>query len=204
MPNLLDAAQPSGGALAHQDVQLVIIHDATGGPAEKLAQAVADGVESAGAQALIRSAAPSLTRSSPEAVPPDALWNWPSVTLGDLERGDGVVIVTTTSFGRISSSMAGVLDEAIDNLVSGELSGLVGSAIVCPGDHPGGEVGTYLSVIGNLMQLGMVVAGKPKATGADDMADKHDMGATPSPGHDLEEAYRQGAAVAKIAVKLAR
>lgn len=196
--------------------KVLVLYYSSYGHIEKMAEAVAEGARSAGAQVDIKRV--------PETVPPDVAKNAhfkldqaaPVATVADLEHYDAIVIGTGTRYGRMSSQMAAFLDQTGGLWAQGKLVGKVGSAFTSSATQHGGQESTILTFHPTLLHHGMVVVGLPYAyagqMGVDEIKGGSPYGAStiadgdgsrqPSEA-DLAGARYQGAHVAKIAAKLA-
>jgi NAD(P)H dehydrogenase (quinone) len=113
--------------------KVLVLYYSTYGHIEKMAQAVAEGVRNAGAQADIKRV--------PETVPDDVAKRAhfkldqaaPIATIAELEHYDAIIVGTGTRFGRISSQMACFLDQAGSLWMRGALNGKVGAAFASTG-----------------------------------------------------------------------
>ena len=182
---------------------------------EKMAQAVAEGAQSAGATVDIKRV-PELV---PEAVAQKANFKLdqaaPVATIADLENYDAIIVGTGTRFGRISSQMASFLDQAGGLWARGALNGKVGGAFTSTATQHGGQELTLLSIIHNLMHFGLIVVGLPYSfagqTLINEVTGGSPYGASTIAGGDgsrqpsqneLDGARFQGRHIAEIAIKL--
>jgi NAD(P)H dehydrogenase (quinone) len=124
-----------------------------------MAQAVAQGAREAGATADIKRV-PELV---PEAIAKASHFKLdqsaPVATIAELVNYDAIVIGTGTRFGRMSSQMAGFLDQAGGLWANGALHGKVGGAFTSSATQHGGQETTLFSIITNLLHFGMIVVG---------------------------------------------
>jgi NAD(P)H dehydrogenase (quinone) len=137
---------------------LVLYHSAYG-HIEAMANAVAEGVREAGAQADIK----RVPETVPEEIARKAHFKLdqaaPIATVEDLPNYDAVVIGAGTRFGRIASQMASFLDQAGGLWARGALHGNVGGAFTSTATQHGGQETTLFSIITNLLHFGMVIVG---------------------------------------------
>lgn len=195
--------------------KVLVLYYSAYGHVEKMAQAVAEGAQSAGATVDIKRV-PELV---PEAVAQKANFKLdqdaPVATIGDLENYDAIIVGTGTRFGRISSQMASFLDQAGGLWARGALNGKVGGAFTSTATQHGGQELTLLSIIHNLMHFGMIVVGLPYSftgqTLIDEVTGGSPYGASTIAGGDgsrqpsqneLDGARYQGRHIAEIAIKL--
>jgi NAD(P)H dehydrogenase (quinone) len=139
--------------------RVLVLYYSAYGHVEKMAEAVAAGVEETGATADIKRV--------PETVPADVAkashfkmnQTAPVASVADLERYDAIIVGTGTRFGRISAQMAGFLDQAGGLWARGALHGKVGGAFTSTATQHGGQETTLFSLITNLLHFGMIVVG---------------------------------------------
>src|SRR5271165_3816207 len=122
----------------------------------------------------------------------------PVAAIDDLANYDAIIVGCPTRFGRLASQMAAFLDQAGDLSSRGVLQGKVGAAFTSPTSRHGGQESAALSMLTNLLHLGMIVVGPPcsAATMVDDAGQRH-----PS-ALDLEDAKQLGILVARTAHRL--
>jgi len=195
--------------------KVLVLYYSSYGHVETLAQAVADGARSAGAQVDVK----RVPETVPEAVARNAHFKLdqpaPVAAVAELENYDAIVIGTGTRFGRMSSQMAAFLDQAGGLWARGALNGKVGAAFTSSATQHGGQETTLFSIITNLLHFGMTIVGLPYShTGqmsVDEIVGGAPYGATTVAGGDgsrqptaidLAGARHQGELVARTAAKL--
>lgn len=151
-------------------MQVLIVYYSLYGHVHRLAQAVARGVESAGAVPVLRRV--------PETLPPEVLEKMgaatfqqefsavPVCTLDELAAADAVIFGTPTRFGNMCGQMRQFFDATGGLWKRGALAGKIGSVFTSSGTQHGGQESTILSVHITLLHHGMVVAGLPYLFGA--------------------------------------
>jgi len=195
--------------------KVLVLYYSAYGHIETMAHAVAAGAREAGAQVDVKRV--------PELVPPDVAKNShfkldqpaPVAVVADLANYDAIIIGTPTRFGRISSQMAGFLDQAGGLWAKGVLNGKVGAAFSASATQHGGQETTLFSIITNLLHFGLVVVGMDYGYAAqmtlDEIVGGAPYGATTIAGGDgsrpvsqkeLDGARYQGRRVAEVAAKL--
>lgn len=195
--------------------KVLVLYYSTYGHIESMANAVAEGARSAGAQVDIKRV--------PETAPPEVAkaahfkldQAAPVATIADLEAYDAIVIGAPTRFGRMPSQMAAFLDQAGGLWARGALNGKVGGAFTSTATQHGGQEETLFSIITNLMHFGMVVVGLPYSHAGqmtlDEIVGGSPYGATTIAGGqgqrqpsaiELEGARHQGRVIAETANKL--
>ncbi len=195
--------------------KVLVLYYSSYGHIETMANAVAEGAASAGAQVDIKRV--------PETVPEDVARSAhfkldqaaPLATVNELENYDAIIVGTGTRFGRMSSQMAAFLDQAGGLWARGALNGKVGAAFTASATQHGGQETTLFSIITNLMHFGMTIVGLPYSyqgqMRTDEVAGGAPYGATTVTGGDgsrqpseteLAGARHQGELVARAAARL--
>jgi NAD(P)H dehydrogenase (quinone) len=193
---------------------LVLYHSAYG-HIEQMAEAVAEGARTAGAEVVVK----RVPETVPEEIAKAAYFKLdqkaPIATVDELADYDAIVIGVGTRFGRMPSQMAAFLDQAGGLWMRGALNGKVGGAFVSTGTQHGGQETTLFSVITNLLHFGMVIVGLPYSFQGqmtlDEITGGSPYGATTIAGgqgqrqpsdNELDGARHQGEQLAKTAIKL--
>ncbi len=194
----------------------LILYYSTYGHIEIMAEAIADGVRSAGGEAVIK----RVPETAPEAVAKAAHFKLdqaaPIATVEELKDYDAIIVGSPTRFGRMASQMAAFFDAAGGVWMRGELNGKVGAAFTSTASQHGGQETTLFSIITNLLHFGTTIVGLDYGfqgqMGVDEVRGGAPYGATtiadgngsrqPSET-DLAGARYLGARVARTAAKLA-
>jgi NAD(P)H dehydrogenase (quinone) len=120
---------------------LIVVASATGRTA-RMAEAVAQGVADAGAEATLRSA--------------------DEATDADLLAADAVIVGSGVHMGGVESSMRAFFERGAPLWIRGALIGKVGAAFVTAGEGVGGGAElTLLALLANLAEHGMLLATMP-------------------------------------------
>lgn len=151
-------------------VEILVTYYTRGGSTERLAQAVADGVRSAGGIATLK--------------PVD------EVDASDLPGYDGIIIGSPVYFGTMASEVKKLIDDSI--AVRGRLEGKVGAAFTTSRHRTGGKETTLLSILEAMLIHGMVVCGDPISVGGH-------YGAAGADAAGVGEGVALGARVARVA-----
>lgn len=196
--------------------KVLVLYYSAYGHIEQMAEAVAEGARSAGAEVDIRRV--------PELVPDEVARNShfkldqaaPVATIAELENYDAIVVGTGTRFGRLSSQMANFLDQAGGLWARDALVGKVGAAFTSTASQHGGQETTLFSILTNLLHFGMTIVGLDygfkEQLGHDKVRGGAPYGATTIAGGDgsrqpdsdeLDGARYLGRRVAETASKLA-
>lgn len=196
--------------------KVLVLYYSAYGHIETMANAVAEGAKSAGADVAIRRV-PELV---PEEVAKASHFKLdqaaPIATIDELEEYDAIIVGAGTRFGTVASQMRNFWDQTGGLWFNGKLVGKVGSAFTSSATQHGGQESTLLSFIPTFLHHGMVVAGLPYAfqgqMGVDEVKGGSPYGASTITDGDgsrqpstveLDAARFQGAHVAKLAAKLA-
>lgn len=196
--------------------KVLVLYYSSYGHIEKMAEAVAEGVREAGAEAVIKRA--------PETVPDDVArqsgfkinQKAPIASAAELADYDAVIIGTPTRFGNMAAQMKNLLDQTGGLWMQGKLIGKVGSVFTSTATQHGGQESTILSTHTVLLHQGMVIVGLPYSfqgqMGVTEITGCSPYGASTIAGGDgsrqpseneLAGARFQGRHVAEIAAKLA-
>jgi NAD(P)H dehydrogenase (quinone) len=197
--------------------QVLVLYYSSYGHVEAMANAVAQGVRDAGAQATVKRV--------PELVPDEAARKAgirldqaaPIATVEELPQYDAIIFGTPTRFGNMAAQMRNFLDQTGGLWMQGALVGKVGSVFTSTATQHGGQESTLLTFIPTLLHHGMVVVGLPYAfqgqMGVEAVKGGTPYGASTIAGSDgartpseveLEGARFQGRHVAQIASRLVR
>ena len=202
-------------------MKVLIIYYSMYGHIHKMAQAVAEGVNSVpGAEAVLRRV--------PETLPEDVLGKMgaldaqkamaavPVGAVDDLAQADAVIFGTPTRFGNMCGQMRQFLDATGQLWAKGALVGKVGSVFTSSNTQHGGQESTIISFHITLLHQGFIVVGLPYTFQGqmrmDEITGGAPYGASTIAGgsgermpseNELEAARFQGRHVATIASKLA-
>jgi len=197
--------------------KVLVLYYSSYGHIEQMADAVAEGARSAGAEVDIR----RVPETAPQAVVEAAHFKTdtahPVIEGPDaLKAYDAIIVGTPTRFGRMPSQMAAFWDTAGGLWMSGALHGKVGGAFVSTATQHGGQETTLFSVITNLLHFGLTIVGLDYGhqgqMGVDEVVGGAPYGATTVAGGDgsrqpseidLNGARYQGRRIAEVAAKLA-
>jgi len=195
--------------------KVLVLYYSSYGHIEKMAEAVAEGARSAGAQVDVK----RVPETVPEAIAKSSHFKLrqaaPIATVAELEHYDAIIVGTGTRFGRMSSQMAAFLDQAGGLWAKGALHGKVGAAFASSATQHGGQEMTLFSIITNLLHFGMIIVGLPYShqgqMSIEEIVGGAPYGATTVAGGDgsrqpteidLAGARHQGELVAKTAARL--
>jgi NAD(P)H dehydrogenase (quinone) len=196
--------------------KVLVLYYSSYGHIETMANAVAEGARSAGANVVVKRV-PELV---PEAVAKASHFKLdqaaPVATVDELAGYDAIIFGVPTRFGNMAAQMKNFLDQTGGLWAQGKLVGKVGSVFASTATQHGGQESTILSTHTVLLHHGMVIVGLPYAwagqTKLDEVTGGSPYGATTISGGDgsrqpsaneLDGARYQGKHVAQIAAKLA-
>jgi len=138
-----------------------VLYYSTYGHIEAMAQAVAEGAKSAGAEVDIKRVAETV----PEDIAKENHFKLeqaaPVAQVDDLENYDAIIVGCGTRYGRMPAQMASFLDQTGGLWLKGALNGKIGAAFTSTATQHGGQETTLFSIITNLMHLGMIIVGLP-------------------------------------------
>jgi len=121
---------------------LVIYHSRTGNTA-KMAEAVAAGAKSAGAEVSVRRVG--------------------NASLDELKNADGIVIGSPTYYGQMAAEIKQLFDNSSE--IRGQLENKVGAAFTSSASIEGGSQTTLISIILAMLIHAMIIVGDPMESG---------------------------------------
>jgi NAD(P)H dehydrogenase (quinone) len=195
--------------------KVLVLYYSSYGHIETMANAVAEGVRKAGAQADVKRVpelvSPEVAKSSHFKVDQAA----PIATIDELANYDAIIFGTPTRFGNMTGQMRNFLDQAGGLWFQNKLVGKLASVFTSSATQHGGQESTILTFIPTILHLGMIYVGLPYTFsgqfGHEEVKGGSPYGASTIAGPDgsrqpsaieLEAARFQGAHVAEIAAKL--
>ncbi|WP_431477608.1 NAD(P)H:quinone oxidoreductase [Massilia eburnea] len=143
------------------NLTILILYYSRHGSVRKLAEMIAQGVESvAGCDARLRTvpAVSTVTEATEPEVPLDGA---PYVELQDLEECDALALGSPTRFGNMAAAMKYFWDGTSAQWLSGTLSGKPACVFTSTGSQHGGQESTLLTMMVPLLHHGMMVMGLP-------------------------------------------
>ena len=197
--------------------KVLVLYYSSYGHMEQMADAVAEGARSAGAQVDIRRVPETAPAEVAAAAGFKADISHPVIeSVSALADYDAIIIGSPTRFGRMSSQMASFLDQAGGLWFTGALNGKVGGAFTSTASQHGGQETTLFSILTNLLHFGMTIVGLDYGfqgqSGVDEVKGGSPYGATTIADGDgsrqpsaveLDGARYQGRRIAEVAAKLA-
>src|SRR4051812_481144 len=197
--------------------KVLVLYYSTYGHVERLAEAVAEGARSAGAEVAVKRVPELMPKEIAEKAGAKLDQAAPLATVDELPQYDAIVFGTPTRFGNMAAQMRNFLDQTGGLWMKGALIGKVGSVFASTASQHGGQETTITSFHTTLLHQGMVIVGvpysEPGLTNMGEITGGTPYGATTMAGTDgkrtpseneLKIARFQGAHVAEIAAKLSR
>ena len=196
--------------------KVLVLYYSAYGHIEAMAQAVAEGAKSAGAQVDIKRVPELVSDEVAKASHYKMDQSAPIAKPDDLANYDAIIFGAGTRYGTVASQMRNFIDQTGGLWMKGALVGKVGSVFTSSATQHGGQETTIVGMHATLLHHGMVIVGLPYAfqgqMGVSEVKGGSPYGASTITDGDgsrmpsaieLEAAKFQGAHVAKIAAKLA-
>jgi NAD(P)H dehydrogenase (quinone) len=142
--------------------KILIIYYSRYGNTEKMANYIARGVESAGAEAVVRTVpeVSPVCEKVADSIPENGA---PYATIDDLKQCDGLALGSPTHFGNMAAALKYFIDNSSSVWFSGELSGKPAVVFTSTGSMHGGHESTLLSMMLPLLHHGMLLLGVPSS-----------------------------------------
>lgn len=141
--------------------KVLVLYYSAYGHIERMAQAVAEGVREAGAEAVIK----RVPELMPEEIAKRSGYKLdqaaPIAKPDELPEYDAIIFGSGTRFGVVTSQMRNFIDQTGGLWASGALVGKVGSAFTSSATQHGGQESTVLTLIPTMLHHGMIVVGLP-------------------------------------------
>lgn len=195
------------------DVNILVAFYSRNGNTEKLANALADGARSAGADVRMRRARDFVPREIMARAPgwvesSDRMHaEYEAPTEADAEWADGIAFGTPTRFGNAAAELKAYIDSLGGLWFQGKLNGKAGTAFTSTSTPHGGNETTIVSLYLPMAHLGMIIVpvGYTDPTifrtstpyGASSVSGAN--GSTPPSEDDLNVARSQGRRLADVA-----
>lgn len=197
--------------------KILVLYYSSYGHLAKMADAVAEGARSGGAEVDIRRVPETAPAEVAKAAGFQPDHSHPVITdINELANYDGILVGAPTRFGRMASQMASFWDAGGGLWMSGKLTGKVGGAFTSTATQHGGQETTLFSILTNLLHFGLTIVGLDYGfqgqNGVDEVKGGAPYGATTIADSDgsrqpseaeLAGARYQGKRVAELAAKIA-
>ena len=141
--------------------KVLVLYYSSYGHIEKMAQAVAEGAQAAGADVDILRVAETVPNEVAKAAGYQLAQPAAIAEPNDLAKYDAIIFGTPTRFGMMAAQMKNFLDQCGGLWAKGELIGKVGGAFTASATQHGGQEATLLSFHTVMLHLGLVVVGLP-------------------------------------------
>ena len=198
-----------------EQTKVLIAFYSRNGSTAALAEAIAEGARTAGADVKLRRVDDIVPEAIIDTVPG---WKesrerlkalYPAPTTDDAAEADAIIFGTPTRFGNVSAELKSYIDSFGGLWAKGALNGKVGSAFVSTATLHGGKETTLLTLFAPMSHLGLIIV----PTGYSDpifFATATPYGASTSSGqtneppteNELIAARHQGKRVAQVAAAL--
>lgn len=132
--------------------KVVVLYYSRHGATMQLADAIAEGLSKAGAEAVMRSVDAPGDPASQRDLP---------ISLADLEHCDGLIMGSPTRFGHMASSLQQFWETSASSWLRGVLVDKPAAVFTSSSSMHGGQESTLLSMMVPLLHHGMLVVGIP-------------------------------------------
>jgi NAD(P)H dehydrogenase (quinone) len=181
--------------------QVLILYYSRGGATQQLADAIAEGVASAGGEAVLR----TVNTASDAASERDL-----DVSNDDLEQCDALILGSPTRFGHMASGLQKFWEGTSSQWLSATLADKPGAVFTSSSSLHGGQESTLLSLALPLLHHGMLLVGLPYSepalhkteSGGSPYGASHVDGSGKLTEHERQLATALGKRVASAAQKL--
>ncbi len=146
-----------------EPVKVLIAFYSRNGSTEALANAIAEGARSEGAEVIVRRAREIVSRDIMEKAngwteAADAMnARYEAPTEADAEHADAIIFGTATRFGNVSSELKAYIDSLGGLWFQGKLNGKVGSGFTSTSSVHGGNESTIISMYHPMAHLGLII-----------------------------------------------
>ena len=141
--------------------KILVLYYSTYGHIERMAEAVAEGARSAGAEVVVKRVAELMPENVAKAAGEKLDQKAPVADPHEIAGYDAIIVGTPTRFGRVASQMANFWDQTGGLWAKGALIGKVGSAFTSTATQHGGQETTLTSFHTTLLHHGFVIVGVP-------------------------------------------
>ncbi len=189
---------------------ILVLYYSRNGSTKLLANQIAKGVESTGAEAMLRTVPPIPDYLSTQPAVPES--GAPFVSQQDLSNCDGLALGSPTRFGNMAAPLKHFLDSTSQAWLKGTLINKPGCVFTSTGSMHGGQETTLLTMMLPLLHHGMVLCGLPYSEaalhdtetggspyGATHVATNHQQALSE---HEKQLAFAQGKRLALLANQL--
>ncbi|MBC8318478.1 MAG: flavodoxin family protein [Desulfobulbaceae bacterium] len=157
-------------------MQILILYYSKGGNTKKLAEEIAKGVSSTGAEAVLRATE--------------------DVSKDDFRNSKGIIAGSPVYFGVMAAQLKKVFDDFVS--LRREMENKVGAAFATGNHHTGGKETTILSILQCMMIYGMIIVGDPM-----DASGHYGVACCKEPDETaIQDGFKLGKRVADLCAKL--
>jgi len=157
-------------------MQVLVLYYSKGGNTKRLAEEVANGVESTGLKALLKNTA--------------------EVTKDDFLESAGIIAGSPVYFGVMAWELKKVFDDFVSTRK--KMEDKVGAAFATGGHPTGGKETTIMSILQCMLIYGMIIVGDPMSASG-----HYGVACLGRPEENaLRDAFKQGARVAELCKKV--
>lgn len=157
-------------------MQVLVLYYSKGNNTKKLAEAIAKGVSSTGAEAVLKSTE--------------------DVSENDFRNAAGVIAGSPVYFGIMAAQLKKVFDDFVG--LRREMENKVGAAFATGNHHSGGKETTIFSIIQCMMIYGMIIVGDPM-----DASGHYGVACCKEPDEvAVSDGFKLGVRVAELCAKL--
>lgn len=139
---------------------ILVLYYSTHGATKQLAYSIAQGIESQGCEAVLRTVA-AVTNEQVQMSDSVPEQGDPFVSHQDLVQCDGLALGSPTRFGNMASAMKYFWDGTSAQWLSGALEGKPACVFTSSSSLHGGQESTLLTMMIPLLHHGMVISGLP-------------------------------------------
>ena len=132
--------------------RIIVLYFSRGGATQLLADAIAEGVTSAGGEAIMR----TIDSDNDAASARDL-----TITLNDIRQCDGLILGSPTRFGHMASSLQRFWESTTTDWLKGALINKPGAVFTSTSSLHGGQESTLLTMALPLLHHGMLLTGIP-------------------------------------------
>lgn len=139
---------------------ILILYYSLGGATKSIAEKIAQGVELAGLEAILRTVpniSPDSEKTADDIPPSGAIY----VTKEDLKNCDGIILGSPTRFGNMAAPLKYFLDTTSDLWFAGTLINKPSAVFTSTASLHGGQETTLLSMMLPLLHHGAIIVGIP-------------------------------------------
>ncbi len=140
--------------------QVLVLYYSSGGATKQMARLIARGIESTGAEALLRTV-PRVSANNEQMEPEVPADGDPYVTLDELKQCDGLALGSPTRFGNMATPLKYFLEQTSELWLSGQLAGKPACVFTSTSSLHGGQETTLTSMMLPLFHHGMLMCGLP-------------------------------------------